>query len=104
MTITFEQWCEKYGWEAAAEPQKRECWEAASRSRIVPNPDSSVTLSPRERDVLVLASKGFRAGEVAKLLDISVRSVNGQLANVYRKLDVHTKVEAAVWAAKAGWV
>jgi two-component system nitrate/nitrite response regulator NarL len=69
----------------------------------IPNP-LPPHLTPRERDVLVLSSKGCRVGEVATRLGMSSGTVQVRLKSIYKKLDVHSKVEAAVWAAKEGWV
>lgn len=62
------------------------------------------TLTPREREVLVLAAKGMRIREIAQLAGLSNWTANDHLKRVHKKLDVSTRVEAAVIAAKAGLV
>lgn len=69
----------------------------------IPNPPEP-KLTPTERDILVLSSKGCYAPEVAQRLGMCLGTVNDHLKSIYRKLDVHSKVEAAVWAVKAGLV
>lgn len=60
------------------------------------------SLSPRERDVLLLKSKGMSASEVARLLQITKHTVEEHSRAIHKKLDVSTSIEAAVLAAKAG--
>lgn len=52
-------------------------------------------LSPRERDVLDLLAQGFSYKEIAHRLHLSPETINGYLKTVYRKLNVHSAVEAA---------
>lgn len=52
------------------------------------------TLSSREHEVLLLASKGLTYPEVAKTLDISVHSVRTFVRRAYQKLQVNSKTEA----------
>lgn len=61
-------------------------------------------LSPRERDVIVLAGKGLTNVEIGAALDISSSTVNEHQKSAFRKLDVHNRTEAAVIATKAGLV
>jgi DNA-binding NarL/FixJ family response regulator len=61
-------------------------------------------LTPREREVLVYLGKGFTNAEVAKLLGLKYCTVIDHVKAVYTKLDVNSRVEAAVIAAKAGWL
>jgi len=53
-------------------------------------------LTPRERDILNLLSKGSLDKEIAESLRISLWTVHGHLKNIYDKLCVHTRTEAAV--------
>jgi len=53
-------------------------------------------LTPRERDILNLLSKGCLDKEIAESLRISLWTVHGHLKNIYDKLGVHTRTEAAV--------
>lgn len=52
-------------------------------------------LSPRERTVLELMSQGLCNREIAKELFLSTRTVEGHLANVYKKLGVNGRMQAA---------
>src|SRR5205823_12247151 len=53
-------------------------------------------LTQREHDILNLLSKGFLDKEIADALGISLWTVHGHLKNIYEKLGVHTRTEAAV--------
>jgi DNA-binding NarL/FixJ family response regulator len=57
-----------------------------------PNP---ARLSPRELQVLELASLGLTNSQIAGRLTLSVHAVKFHLAAVYRKLEVANRTEAA---------
>lgn len=61
-------------------------------------------LSKREREVLILLAQGLSNKEIAQRLYLSVRTVEGHLANVYGKLGLHSRTEAALYAVRRGWV
>lgn len=61
-------------------------------------------LSEREREVLVLLAQGLSNKEIAQRLYLSVRTVEGHLANIYGKLGVHSRTEAALYAVRQGWL
>lgn len=62
------------------------------------------SLSAREREVIVLASKGLSSKEVAGELFISERTVQTHLASIYDKLGARNKTEALLLALKYGVV
>lgn len=61
-------------------------------------------LSEREREVVALLAQGLGNKEIAQRLYLSVRTVEGHLANVYSKLGIHSRTEAALYAVRQGWV
>ena len=67
---------------------------------VTPN----ATLSPRETEVLIYVSKGFTNAEIARLMRISNFTVADYLKSIFKELEVCTRAEAAVWAAKKGLV
>jgi DNA-binding CsgD family transcriptional regulator len=78
--------------------------ETSLLSRI-PYQGSDVTtehLTEREREVLVLVGKGMKGAEIGLLLGMSLWTVRDHEKHIYRKLGVSGRVEAAVWASKAG--
>lgn len=70
----------------------------------VPQPDASITLSERERQVLQLAAKGYAYGEVAKLLGISVSTVASYTRHIYEKLQVDSRSGAVYEATRLGLI
>ncbi len=58
------------------------------------------SLSPRELEVLTLLGHGLSNKDIAARLYLSVRTVEGHLLSLYRKLEVHNRVEAAVAALR----
>jgi DNA-binding NarL/FixJ family response regulator len=52
-------------------------------------------LTPREREVAVLAAQGLSNKEIAKTLGISVKTVKAHLSLVFQKLGVRRRSELA---------
>ncbi len=61
-------------------------------------------LTPREVEVLELVVEGQTNREIGFNLDISEKTVEKHLHNVYQKLDVRSRVEAAVLAVDVGLI
>jgi DNA-binding NarL/FixJ family response regulator len=61
-------------------------------------------LTPREREVLVIASEGLTAREIADRLGVRERTVTTHLARIYGKLGVGTRLAALRLAARSGLV
>ncbi len=61
-------------------------------------------LHPRELQVLNLAAKGGNNKEIADQLNISERTVQTHLVNIFRKLRVSSRTEAVLHALKEGWL
>lgn len=68
---------------------------------VPPDPDAPA-LTPRETEVLRLTAKGLTVQEIADLLGISRHTAGGYLKDIYRKLSVSTRAEAALEAARRG--
>lgn len=66
--------------------------------------DQVEPLSDRELDVLRLAGRGLTNKQIGQELDISDRTVQGHLANIYGKLAVSSRTEAVTRALKLGWI
>jgi VCBS repeat-containing protein len=58
----------------------------------------SVSLTDREQDVLNLLAQGHTNKDIAQTLFLSVRTVEAHLRNIYGKLSVASRTEAAIWA------
>jgi DNA-binding NarL/FixJ family response regulator len=61
-------------------------------------------LTEREQEVLQQVATGASNKEIARTLSISVRTVQVHLTNIYGKLDVRSRTEAALYAVRQGWV
>jgi serine/threonine protein kinase/DNA-binding CsgD family transcriptional regulator len=63
-----------------------------------------IDLTPRELDVIRLVAEGLSNKEIGQLLAISPRTVNFHLDNLFAKLGVRSRTEAAILALQQGWV
>lgn len=59
-------------------------------------------LTDREREVLALVAEGLPNKLIARRLGISEKTVKTHLTNIYRRIDVVSRVEAALWARERG--
>jgi DNA-binding CsgD family transcriptional regulator len=60
------------------------------------------SLSRREREIAAQVASGRSNREIAELLVISERTVETHVQNILTKLDLHSRTQVAVWAAKTG--
>lgn len=67
-----------------------------------PDPRRIEALSSREREVLSLIADGKENSEIAELLNISPRTVKNHVSSILTKLDVPSRVQAAVYAVRHG--
>ncbi len=61
-------------------------------------------ISDRELDVLRLAAKGLTNRAIGVELNISERTVHSHLMNIFAKLHVNSRTEAAMKAVRLGWI
>jgi pimeloyl-ACP methyl ester carboxylesterase/DNA-binding CsgD family transcriptional regulator len=61
------------------------------------------SLSPREREVLVLITEGLGNAEIGERLSISEKTVRNHISNVFDKLGVWTRAQAIVFARDRGF-
>jgi DNA-binding NarL/FixJ family response regulator len=57
-------------------------------------------LTPREREVLRLIARGYAYKEVARDLEISVKTVESHVSSVLRKLQLSSRHQLARWATE----
>jgi two-component system nitrate/nitrite response regulator NarL len=70
----------------------------------VPPPDSTRSLTPREREVLQLVSKGLTNKEIGAQLHIAENTVKNHLRNILEKLHLQNRAQAAAYAVREGLV
>jgi len=61
-------------------------------------------LTERELEILRLVGRGLTNKRIGRHLYISDRTVQAHLGNIFSKLDVETRTEAATYAVRRGWV
>ncbi len=76
--------------------------EFSSKSQRGEEPDSSGSLSPREKEVLDLVSEGLTNKEVADRLYISENTVKYHMKNILDKLHLRNRSQVIAWAARRG--
>lgn len=59
-------------------------------------------LTPREREVFFLASRGLKNTEIAARLYLSEKTIKTHLRNIYNKLDLASKADLRLFAVKMG--
>ena len=64
----------------------------------------SLALTEREADVLKLVALGFTNKEIARRLDVGVKSIETYRARGSEKLDIKTRAELVRYAAAQGWL
>src|ERR687894_1949940 len=94
---------------AAARGQVRLAPEAAARlMREVRSPSSpqalTEPLTERETEVLTLLARGKANKQIARELFVAVSTVKTHVNNIYRKLDISSRTQAALYAARIGLI
>lgn len=64
----------------------------------------SSDLTGREREVLSLLGQGLNTHDIARSLSISSSTTRNHIRNILKKLQVHSRMEAAIYALKHGFV
>ena len=68
--------------------------------RIVQDPYEQLT--ERERDVLKLVAEGYTTQEIARMLVVSPKTVEGHRTNIMAKLGIHNRIELVKYALRKG--
>lgn len=62
----------------------------------------AVELTPREREVLALITRGKTDDAIAAALAVKRNTVRNHVARLYAKIGVHSRAEAVIWARDRG--
>jgi DNA-binding NarL/FixJ family response regulator len=62
----------------------------------------AVELTAREREVLSLVIEGLANKQIARRLGISEKTVKGHLTNLFQRIGVTDRTQAALWAERTG--
>jgi len=80
----------------------------SAQSRLTPEGDMNNTLTPhvqltdRENEVLLRVAKGFTLPEIGLQLNLSRHTIADYVKQIYRKLNVSSRAEAALEAQRLG--
>jgi DNA-binding NarL/FixJ family response regulator len=66
-------------------------------------PETTRTLTPREREVLRLVADGLPNKQIARRLGIAEKTVKAHLTNVFEAIGVTDRTAAALWAHRNGF-
>jgi DNA-binding CsgD family transcriptional regulator len=66
-----------------------------ARSPALIEPEATVPLTRREREIATLAARGLSSPDIAERLTVSVRTVEGHLHRLYAKLGVNRREDLA---------
>ncbi len=91
--------------ESVVSPEMTSKLVAALRHAAAPAaPAPADALSPRERDILRELARGGSNKEIARALDIAETTVKVHVQNVLRKLELPSRVHAALYAVEHGLI
>ena len=71
-------------------------------TRETPREEEKDTLSPREREILTHLTKGQSNKEIARNFDLAESTVKIHVQHILRKLNLSSRVQAAVYAIEHG--
>ena len=66
--------------------------------------EPEIALTARETDVLRVIGRGLTIPETAHALEIGAHTVSTHVKNIYRKLNIASRAEAAIEASRRGLV
>ena len=72
----------------------------AYEPEVEDQPSREAQLTPREREILEMIARGSSNRQIAEGLYISPHTVKTHLHNIFQKIDVKGRLQAALWAAK----
>lgn len=70
------------------------------KTKVNINAQPEILLTNREQEILALIAQGKLNKEIADELNITERTVKNHISNMFKKLDVYDRTQAAVYAIK----
>jgi DNA-binding NarL/FixJ family response regulator len=70
--------------------------------KTAPGSSGAALLTDREREILEAIASGLANKEIADKLTISERTVKNHITNIFKKIDVHDRTQAALFAIREG--
>jgi two-component system nitrate/nitrite response regulator NarL len=86
--------------DAVISPEMTQTLVQEVRTRAEPAPDA--VLSPREREIVLHIARGASNKEIARALDVAESTVKIHVQHILRKLNLTSRVQAAIWAVENG--
>jgi two-component system nitrate/nitrite response regulator NarL len=86
--------------DAVISPEMTQTLVQEVRTRAEPAPDA--VLSPREREIVLHIARGASNKEIARALDVAESTVKIHVQHILRKLNLTSRVQAAIWAIENG--
>lgn len=74
-----------------------------NQTRTAPAVVEKEKLSPREREILSCLARGESNKEIARALDLAESTVKIHVQNIFKKLNLTSRVQAAVYAVEHGF-
>jgi len=71
-----------------------------NRDRDIVKKEDAAILTPREAEILIMVATGAKNEEIAERLFISPNTVKTHIYNIFKKINVPNRLQAALWAAK----
>ena len=68
------------------------------------SPPTPIRLSDTQMTILRLIADGFSNREIAERVHLSANTIKSHVQEIFRKLDVDNRVEAALRASREGWL
>lgn len=81
-----------------------EHFRVGAESLISEVPEDDSMLTAREREVLVQLTRGISIATIGSVMGISRHTVGGHVKNIYRKLNIASRAEAALQAKNLGLI
>jgi DNA-binding NarL/FixJ family response regulator len=72
--------------------------------RLRGDAEPAVTLTPRQREVLQLVAEGHSTKEIARRLDLSVKTVDTHRSQLMKQLDIHEVAGLVRYAVRSGLI